>query len=90
MYERDISGGMETGPIPAIIDDYAALRVWGTSPPPIYPEGFRYHNRPAKLCTTPAARQLLDEAYPASGPANMWAGCRKTYADGAGAARNLE
>ena len=82
MYCADISAGMEAFPVAAIIDNPAALRASGVGPPPIFPSHFMYCTRPAALPMTPAARQLLDELYPASSSKgfklDMWDGCQRT------------
>ena len=83
----DISAGVEPRPIPAVVDDPRGLLASGRAPPQLLPEGYRYHNQPAAMPTTPAARRFLDAVHPAQGdaaaggsPASgaMWAGCKHT------------
>lgn len=82
VYCADVSAGVEAFPIPAVIDDPAALRASGVGPPPLFPDGFTYTTDPAALPMTPAARAFLDTVYPAAKAADMWAGCRRTHIRG--------
>ena len=71
----DITSGAAAFPIPAIIDKPDALRASGTLAPAFCGQHFTYADNPGALLSTPAARRLLDSAFPVSSPASIWDGC---------------
>ena len=73
---RDISAGAEAFPIPAIVDDAQRLHASGSHPPSVFPADFVYSPAGPDPVATPAARRLLDMAYPPAQAANIWRGCK--------------
>ena len=76
MFCDDISAGASAYPIPAIIDNPHGMLMSSDAAPPI--NVFTYKDDPGSLRVTPAAREFLTRAYPASKPASIWAGCKWT------------
>ena len=74
----DVSDGASPHAIPAVIDNYEGLQRSGIGAPLVLGDEFVFDDDPSSLRATPAARDFLNNAYPASKPANIWAGCSRT------------
>lgn len=74
----DISDGASPHAIPAVIDNHEGLQRSGIAAPLVLGDDFIFDDDPRHLRVTPAARDFLNEAYPPSKPADIWAGCSQT------------